>query len=66
MLQAMVPAYVVPKNDTGGPYKEFRQSPVYAELNDREHRELRNLMVHPFPGAVRRHALIADEELAAS
>lgn len=66
MLQAMVPAYVVPKNDTGGPYKEFLRSPAYAELNARERREVRNLMVHPFPGAPRRSALIADEELAAS
>ncbi|MCY4012128.1 MAG: phytanoyl-CoA dioxygenase family protein [Gammaproteobacteria bacterium] len=65
MLQAMVPAYVVPKNDTGGPYKEFLQSPAYVDLNERERREVRNLMVHPFPGAFRRHALIADEELAA-
>lgn len=65
MLQAMVPAYVVPKNDTGGPYKDFLESPAYAELSERERREVRNLMVHPFPGAFRRHALIADEELAA-
>ena len=66
MLQAMVPAYVVPKNDTGGPYKEFLRSPAYPELNERERREVRNLMVHPFPGAFRRHALIADKELAAN
>lgn len=65
MLQAMVPAYVVPKNDTGGPYKEFRQSAAYAALNDRERREIRNLMVHRFPGAFRRDAFAADRELRA-
>ena len=61
MLQAMVPAYVVPKNDTGGPYKQFLQSAVYAELNARERREMQNLMVHRFPGAFRRHAMVAEE-----
>ena len=65
MLQAMVPAYVVPKNDTGGPYKQFVKSAAHAELNARERREVANLMVHRFPGAVRHHAMIADEELAA-
>jgi len=66
MLQAMVPAYVVPKNDTGGPYRQFVRSAVYGELDERQRRELNNLMVHRFPGAFRRHALIADEELAAN
>ena len=63
MLQAMVPAYIVPKNDTGGPYKQFLKSAAYAALNDRERREVRNLMVHPFPGAFRRDAMSADREL---
>ena len=63
MLQAMVPLYVVPKNDTGAPYKRFVSSPVYADLNRRERREMRNLMVHRFPGAFRREAMATDPEL---
>ncbi len=63
MLQAMVPLYVVSKNDTGGPYKQFVASAVYAELNRRERRELRNLMVHRFPGAFRSEAMATDREL---
>lgn len=66
MLQAMVPAYVVPKNDTGGPYRQFVQSAVYGELDSRQRRELNNLMVHRFPGAYRRQAMVGDEALATS
>ena len=63
LLQAMIPGYVIPKNDTGGPYKQFVRSAVYAELNSRERREMQNLMVHRFPGPFGRHAMAADAEL---
>ena len=63
MLQAMIPLYVIPKNDTGQPYKQFVRSPVYQELSPRERREMQNLMAHRFPGPFGRHAMAADEEL---
>ena len=63
MLQAMTPAYVMPKNDTSVAYKRFVQSPVYEELTPRERREMRRLMVHTFPGPGGRYAIAPDPEL---
>ena len=63
LLQAMVPMFVMPKNDTSRAYQAFLDSDVYAEINDRERDELINLMVHHFIGPGREHAIGVDRSL---
>lgn len=63
MLQAMTPMYIFPKNDTSRTYKQLLDSPVYNELNDREKREIQNLMVHQFIGPGGEYAISVDREL---
>lgn len=65
LLQAMIPMYVMPKNDTSKPYLEFAASEAACELNERERREFQNLMVHQFIGPGGRYAIGADEALTA-
>lgn len=66
MLQAMIPTYVMPKNDTSVAYKSFVGSAAHAMLNERERDQFRRLMVHPFPGSRGRYAMTLDAELSAS
>ena len=63
MLQAMTPMYIFPKNDTSRTYKHLLESPVYSELNEREKREIQNLMVHEFIGPGGEYAITVDSEL---
>ena len=65
MLQAMVPMYVMPKVDMGAAYKQFAASEVYAEITQRERRELETLLVRRLPGPPLHGALATDRELAA-
>ena len=60
MLQAMIPMYIMPKNDTSAAYKDFIESSVYEQITDRERLEIRNLMVHTFPGPGGRFAIGPD------
>ena len=63
ILQAMTPMYIFPKNDTSRTYKHLLESPVYSELNEREKREIQNLMVHEFIGPGGEYAITVDSEL---
>jgi len=63
MLQAIVPMYIMPFMDTAAPYKAFVNSPVYAQLNDRERREMETLMVHKIVGPLGQFAIGVDAEL---
>ena len=63
MLQAMTPMYIFPKNDTSRAYKRLLDSPIYNELNDREKKEIQNLMVHQFIGPGGEYAITPDREL---
>ena len=63
ILQAMIPMYVMPKNDTSVDYKKFIHSSVYEELNQREKTEMQNLMVHYFIGPRGQYAISPDQEL---
>ena len=64
MLQAMLPMYVLPKNDTSQSYRQFLESPMPDQLNDRVKNEVRNLMVHQFIGPGGRYVISPDEELS--
>ena len=61
ILQAMIPMYVMPKNDTSVDYKKFIHSSVYEELNQREKTEMQNLMVHYFIGPRGQYAISPDQ-----
>ena len=63
ILQAMTPMYVFPKNDTSRTYKQLLDSPVYNELDEREKKEIQNLMVHEFIGPGGEYAITVDREL---
>ena len=63
MLQAMTPMYIFPKNDTSRAYKQLLKSPVYEELNQREKREIQNLMVHQYIGPGGTYAITVDRDL---
>ena len=63
MLQAMTPMYIFPKNDTSRTYKRLLESTVYDDLNERERREIQNLMVHQFIGPGGEYAITTDREL---
>jgi len=65
MLQAMVPMYVMPKSDTSAAYKHFMASAAREQLNDREQREIQNLMVHYFIGPGGQDVISPDAELTA-
>lgn len=65
MLQAMIPMYILQKNDTSQTYKSFLESDIYDELNDRVKSEIKNLMVHQFIGPGGRYVIAPDEELSA-
>ena len=63
MLQAMLPAFVMPKNDTSRSYRAFLDCAAHQALNQRERDELRRLMVHRFPGPGGSYAIGPDREL---
>ena len=63
MLQAMIPMYLMPFNDTSKPYKDFVSSPLLAEINQREQKDIGELMVHKIVGPLGEHAISVDEEL---
>ena len=63
MLQAMLPAFVMPKNDTSRSYRAFLDCAAHQALNRRERDELRRLMVHRFPGPGGAYAIGPDREL---
>ena len=63
MLQAMLPAFVMPKNDTSRSYRAFMDCAAQQALNPRERDELRRLMVHRFPGPGGSYAIGPDREL---
>ena len=63
LLQAMVPMYIMPKNDTSRAYKSFLNSPAYSGLNRREQTEFRKLMVHYHIGPGGQYAITTDREL---
>ena len=63
MLQAMLPAFVMPKNDTSRSYRAFLDCAAHQALNPRERDELRRLMVHRFPGPGGSYAIGPDREL---
>ncbi len=63
LLQAMVPMYIMPKNDTSQAYKAFLNSAAHAGLNPRERAEFRKLMVHYYIGPGGQYAIAPDQEL---
>jgi hypothetical protein len=63
LLQAMIPMYIMPKNDTSVAYKHFLSSDVYTAISDRERDELRRLLVHHFIGPGGQYAIAPDTEL---
>ncbi len=63
MLLAMTPMYVFPKNDTSQAYLAFRDSEVFEQANEREKREIENLMVHQFIGPGGEFAIAPDRDL---
>lgn len=63
MLQAMIPMYILPKNDTSQSYLEFIRSDAFAELNEREKTEFQSLMVQRFIGPGGRFAIGPEKEL---
>ena len=65
MLQAMIPMYILQKNDTSHTYKNFLESDIYDGLNSRVKQEVKNLMVHQFIGPGGRYVIAPDEELSA-
>jgi ectoine hydroxylase-related dioxygenase (phytanoyl-CoA dioxygenase family) len=64
LLQAMLPMYIMPKNDTSASYKDFLSSDAYAEVNDRVRSEIQNLMVHHYIGPGAEYAIGPDSELS--
>ncbi len=66
LLMAMIPMYVMPKNDTSHSYKAFLATAAYAELNERERIEIERLMVHQFIGPGGQYAIAPDRELTAT
>lgn len=64
ILQAMVPSYVMPKNDTTGPFKELLDSPVYELLDDRVKQEIERLMMRRFSGPPNTNIVAVDEQLS--
>ena len=63
LLQAMIPMYVLPKNDTSEAYLEFLRSDACGELNEREREEFQSLMVQQFIGPGGRYAIGPQKEL---
>ena len=63
ILQAMVPMFVMPKNDTASAYQALIASDAYQALKAREQTEMRRLMVHHFIGPGREHAIGVDRTL---
>ena len=63
MLQAMLPAFVMPKNDTSRSYRAFAGCAAHQALNPRERDEMQRLMVHRFPGPGGNYAIGPDAEL---
>ncbi len=63
MLQAMIPMYVLPKNDTSESYLEFVRSEAYEALNEREREEFQSLMVQQFIGPGGHYAIGLQKEL---
>ena len=63
MLQAMLPAFVMPKNDTSRSYRAFVGGAAHQALNQREREEMQRLMVHRFPGPGGTYAIGPDAEL---
>ena len=63
MLQAVIPAYIMPFIDASEPYKEFLDSPVVAELDERERKEVERLLVHRIAGSGGLMAITVDRNL---
>ena len=63
MLQAMIPMYILPKNDTSQSYLEFMRSDAYVGLNAREKAEFQSLMVQQYIGPGGRFAIGPQKEL---
>ncbi|MEM7018127.1 MAG: phytanoyl-CoA dioxygenase family protein [Pseudomonadota bacterium] len=63
MLMAMLPRFMMPKNDTSKAYKDFLQGPAREQLNVREKREIKHLMVHDFPGPGGEYVMAPNREL---
>ncbi|MAV27029.1 MAG: hypothetical protein CMQ05_13100 [Gammaproteobacteria bacterium] len=63
LLQAMIPMYILPKNDTTRAWKQVVESDVYNDLTEREKREFERLMVHRFIGPGGRFAITGDSDL---
>ena len=63
LLMAMIPAYILPKNDTSRSYRKFLDTDAYQALNEREKTEFQALMVQQFAGPGGRFAVGADKEL---
>ena len=50
ILMDTTPAYIIPYSDTSADYQAVTRSSVFGQLDDREKRELQDLMIHRFLG----------------
>ena len=63
MIQAIVPGFIMPFMDTSATFKAFLDSPAYAEVTERERKEVDKLMVHKIMGPAGMFAITVDDAL---
>ena len=63
MIQAIVPSFIIPFMDTSATFKAFLGSAAYAEVTERERKEVDKLMVHKIMGPAGMFAITVDDEL---
>jgi hypothetical protein len=63
MIQAIIPAYIIPFMDTSATFKAFLESDAYQQVNPRERHEVDKLMVHKIRGPAGMFAISVDDDL---
>jgi hypothetical protein len=63
VIQAITPGFIIPFYDTTAPFRSWLESDVPAQLDERERRELEELMLHRITGPQGVFAIAPDEAL---
>ena len=63
LLQAIIPMYMMPFMDTSHTFKAYLESDIPDSLNERERKEIENLMLHKIIGPAGQFVIGIDNEL---